>query len=274
MSIEIYFNITYNFNNLNCEREFIMMSTLTKSNKKIKLMKETKNECYGWYPYSTKSGMHVGFMKKDELIDLSLLKDGLPLKEAWDIYKEFPGIKKQLNGIVTASGPKNIDRINRTKQFAENPYILQFETPLKLEEIHKFDVLDLETTGMIFCTQKVINIFNDFNCDFEAFPISIQAKDGVSNQYFIINITHLLMNTINYEKSRYKLDEDCELGDKNSMDMYTWSLNENPFKGKHLGRIYEVPSRILMSEDLANALKNAGVMKYYIPFEEQANRWS
>ena len=54
---------------------------------------------YGWYPYSTKSGMHVGFMKKDELIDLSLLKDGLPLKEAWEIYKEFPGIKKQLNGI-------------------------------------------------------------------------------------------------------------------------------------------------------------------------------
>ena len=81
------------------------------------------------------------------------------------------------------------------------------------------------------------------------------------------------MNTINYEKSHYKLDEDCELGDKNSMDMSTWSLNENPLKGKHLGRIYEVPSRILMSEDLANALKNAGVMKYYIPFEEQANRY-
>jgi hypothetical protein len=251
-----------------------MMSTLTKSNKKIKLMKETKNECYGWYPYSTKSGMAVGFMKKDELIDLSLLKDGLPLKEAWEIYKEFPGIKKALNGVVGSFGPDLIDEVNRTKQFVENPYILQFETPLKLEEIHKFDVLDLETTGMIFCTQKVINIFNDFNCDFEAFSISIQAKDGVSSQYYVLNITHLLMNTINYEKSHYKLRKRCELGDKDSMNMATWSLNENPLKGKHLGRIYEVPSRILMSEDLANALKNAGVMKYYIPFEEQANRWS
>tara|TARA_Y100000591_G_scaffold82388_1_gene69412 strand:- start:398 stop:1129 length:732 start_codon:yes stop_codon:yes gene_type:complete len=229
---------------------------------------------YGWYPYSTKSGMHVGFMKKDELILLHFLKEGLPLKEAWEYKKTQPGIKNALNGIVGPFGPDLIDQVNRTKKFIENPYILQFETPLKLEEIHKFDVLDLETTGMIFCTQKVINIFNDFNCDFEAFPISIQAKDGVSIQYYVLNITHLLMNTINYEKSRYKLDEDCELGDKDSLDMYTWSLNENPFKGKHLGRIYEVPSRILMSEDLANALKNAGVMKYYIPFEEQANRWS
>lgn len=250
------------------------MSTLTKSNKKIKLMKETKNECYGWYPYSTKSGMHVGYMKKDELIFLALLKEGLPLKKAWDFISPRRGIQNALNGIVGNNGAEWIDKVNRTKQFVENPYILQFETPIKLEEIHKFDVLDLETTGMIFCTQKVLNIFNDFNCDFEAFPISIQAKDGVSNQYYIVNITHLLMNTINYKKSRFDLFEDCELGDKNSMSICTWfTLNENALKDKHLGRIYEEPSYILMSEDLANALKNAGVMKYYITHEEQENRW-
>lgn len=82
------------------------------------------------------------------------------------------------------------------------------------------------------------------------------------------------MNTINYEKSHYKLSKRCELGDKDSMSMFTLvTLNENALKGKHLGRIYEQSSYILMSEDLANELKNAGVMKYYIPFEEQKNRW-
>ena len=220
-----------------------------------------KKEVYAWHPYSDKDGLNIGGQDPDVCIVESVFEEGLPIEDAIKEWRTYKGVQSAMKGDTSGiRGQDWVDEVRRTLQWMTDRYPLKYRTPVPLEELAQYDIIDL-SLSVPFVNKRVIHIF-DRLCpnDYEAFPVELMTMTGYTNQYYLINITHCVKGAVDEEKSHFETQKWEKAGDKGSIGDLTRLVLKKGCMGSHkLARIYEDNTKEMVHEDIITAFKSENI---------------
>jgi len=89
--------------------------------------------------------------------------------------------------------------------------------------------------------------------DFQVFPAKVQAIDGVMTEYSILNLLYEI-DHVNYDLSEARYFEDGAIQWFEHLVMHPGAL-----KGHHIGRLKDVETSILVSEEFVKAFEKSHI---------------
>jgi len=232
---------------------------------------------YGWNAKYSAKGLQLVAMVDGEHVHDSPLRIGKPIEVATKEWSNLKSIKEIENGTHWLYND-DPEIIQRTKKWIETRHPLAIITSLSKEKLEKYDTLLFES-GVPFVSQKILDIMSDICPDeFEAFPTIVETVTGNSTQYYILNLTSVLQNTIDFDNSliEYQTYEHMKIEERSEDSIMSFRrliLNENCMKTNYIGRMYEDKMEVLVSEPLVKAFRKAKVKGFkYECLEDYINQ--
>ena len=231
-------------------------------------------EVFSWNPSESSEGLPLGSQVSGEHIRENLFEIGMPIEKAYEKWLGFKGVQAALKGTHRSEGQDYTDEVKRTIDWMKHKPPLQYISSWSKEKREKNDVMNL-SLSVPFGSQKVIQILEEI-CpnDFEAFPVKLHTSTGVSDKYYLINITHVIHDAIDKENSVYTLCFNKNEGDENSVRFIDRLLfKEGCMGNKILGRIHEDLGYAMINKkviDVFDAKNIKGIN--YEPLENNINK--
>ena len=228
---------------------------------------------FAWSPYSDDRGLPLGGQVAENNIVEDIFSLGLPIDKANDRWLQYEGIQAALNGTHPSEGKEFADEIKRTIEWMKHKPPLKYTSSFSKEKLEQHDVLNL-SLFVPFGNQKTIQILEEI-CpnDYEAFPIKLHTSTGVSDRYYLINITHEIYDSLDRTLSVYDLHFDSKDGEESSISSFDRLLfKENCMEDKFLGRIHEKLGYMLIKKKVMDVFeaKNIKGMNFE-PLEDKIN---
>ena len=229
---------------------------------------------FAWNPYRDDRGLPLGSQVAGKNIRENLFMIGLPVGNAYEKWLAFKGVQSALKGTHKSARKEYTDEVKRTIEWMKHKPPLQYASSFSKEELEQYDVMNL-SLSVPFGSQKVIKILEEI-CpnDFEAFPVKLHTSTGVSDKYYLINITHVIHDAIDKENSVYTLCFNKNEGDENSVRFIDRLLfKEGCMGNKILGRIHEDLGYAMINKkviDVFDAKNIKGIN--YEPLENNINK--
>jgi hypothetical protein len=219
-----------------------------------------------YYPYEWKAihdtnGMPVGEAVYEEKLCDEIFWDGLPLQEAYDSWLNHKHTQETFNGTAQHLRTNEKESAFRTKAWMENKYPLPYRCYKPKAWANQQDILSLDSFVPVV-NERVLKILDEI-CpnEYEAFPIDVEATDGTTTPFFIVNITHCIKGAINLEESRYGVWKGRTEQDKNSLKHVTkLTMNPNCMGDLTLARLYEKPSCLAIHPRLVDRFKSEEIV--------------
>lgn len=228
---------------------------------------------FKWDPFGDNEGLPLGHIADKKGHVEVIFELGLPIKEAYEYWINFKGVKSVLEGLENNLCENSKSSIFFVKKWMEKPFPIKYVSSFTKEELEELDTFDLSLT-LPFGNQKVIDILTDI-CpnDFEVFPIELETKTGISNKYFLINITNQIKGALDRSVCRYDVTFGKKDGDKDSLTSFkTMVLNPNCMGSAKLGRLYEDGNCMMVHQDVMAAFhKNKIEGMSYLSLEDRIN---
>jgi hypothetical protein len=149
----------------------------------------------------------------------------------------------------------------RTKAWMENKYPLPYRCYKPKAWANQQDILSLDSFVPVV-NERVLKILDEV-CpnEYEAFLIDVEATDGKTTPFFIVNITHCIKGAINLDESRYDVKKGKTEKDKNSLEHVTkLTMNPNCMGDLTLARLYEKPSCLAIHPRLIDRFKSEEIV--------------
>ncbi|NQY74857.1 MAG: hypothetical protein HRT90_08865 [Candidatus Margulisbacteria bacterium] len=230
-------------------------------------------EVFAWQPSESSEGLPLGIQVVGNHLSESVFAKGLPIDEAYEKWLGFKGVQAALKGAHRSEGQDYTDEVKRTIEWMKHKPPLQYISSWSKEKLEKNDVLNL-SLSVPFGSQKMIQILEEI-CpnDFEAFPVKLHTSTGVSDKYYLINITHVIHDAIDKKNSVYTIWFNKNEGEENSVRFIDRLLfKQDCMEGKFLGRIHEKLRSVAINKKVmdlfhANNIKGMG----YVSLEDKIN---
>ena len=214
---------------------------------------------YEWNPVRDTNGMPVGEAVYKKSIDDGIFWDGLPLQEAYDIWSKTTYVQSIFAGNDTWI-PNGKESTLLTRKWIQNKYPLPHRCYKPKAWANKQDIIKLDAI-IPFVNERVLKIFDDM-CpnEYEAFPIDLEAEDGKTKPFFMINITNTIKGAINLDESRYDIHKGKTEHDKDRLKHVTkLTMYPNCMGDLTLARLYESTSNLAIHPRLIERFKKERV---------------
>lgn len=226
-----------------------------------------------WSAFGDNKGLPLGGQADGKNIDL-IFDLGRPLDKAVEKWKSFKGVYDVLN--KQHDDKEYVAKVKRTLEWYKKRYPLSFVSQFSKEELEKLDVLNLNLM-IPFANKKVVDILKSIcPSEIESFPIEIKTPTGITNDFYLLNITNRIQNALDKPNCIYKIGMFKKEGEENSISG-TGSfdrilLNEGCMKNNHIGRLYEDLGEVMLSKQLVDEFTKEKIYGFNVEiFEDSIN---